>query len=417
MLKFKTFFTVMLLFLLSACSNSEQKRVILSFCDDLNNTTIPITKDLQIKVFTNYSDGTKENVTDLLIWSSSDETLATVNGGLVSAKSVEGSLNISYKTKEKSSDGSAIYENTFPLIIKKLILKEIKLSQTSISLSIGASKSIQAMGIYDDNGTSNSIDITDSCSWSSSDINISTVDKGLVKGVSEGNATITATDNNISSDSLAVEVTTIKYVSLTLQASKTEFNVEQTIDIVAIATTDKDENITLENSSLIWESDSTNVEITSGIATAMIKGKATISAKISTNSDIESSITLDVIRGKYMRLFREDGTEIDFATPDINNFNIDDDAILAKFVMSAVGKDFTISNLKITNFSGLPIGGNSLTFIDLNNGDIIRDIDGNTTFELSHDSNHEEISYSFKIDDDNTSSFVQKYKALGIRIK
>ncbi len=69
----RTILFAILIFFSVACSDSKSTRLIQSYSNDLSTDTIvPTGRTLQINVFANYTDGTTMNVTDSLIWSSSD---------------------------------------------------------------------------------------------------------------------------------------------------------------------------------------------------------------------------------------------------------------------------------------------------------------------------------------------------------
>ncbi len=406
----RTILFVILIFFSVACSDSKSTRLIQSFSNDLNTSIVPTGRTLQINVFANYTDGTSINITETLIWSSSDESLATVENGLVSATDSIGDVEISYETQEKLSNGSPLNTTALSLEIKNLILKEIKLSQTTLDLFVGATKNITATATFENNTT---IDITNDCSWSSSNTVVSSVLSGLVAGISEGDATIIATDSDVTSDSLEVKVTKITYTSLRIQATKTKFNVEQTIELKAIATIDSGGEIILNNNDVIWQSDKENivrVDDSTAIATAIAKGSAVITASLKVDTTFNDTAELDVIKDVYLRLFKEDGEEIDLIEIQTHTFNNNFNKILDEFSLKAVGDTFKVSELSVKNFDDVSIRGNDIDFIDLNDGDEIRVVDGKVYFKLSYDGNEEKLKYSFKVNDAEGSIFLQNYQ-------
>ncbi len=404
----KIFFNTMLLsllLLLSACSNPNDDAVITSYADDLNSSTIIAGRTLQISVYANYSDGTQKDVTQTLIWSSLDESVATVESGLVRAVDNSGEARINYKSSELLSDGSSLLDKTVNLTITDVALSKIKLSQTSLTLNLGASKSVQAIGVFEDGSK---FDITDDCQWSSVDTNVSTVQKGLVTAVSEGNTTITASDENLTSDILSVEVIQSAYTDLNISSDSTDFNVKQVLTLHATVTTSNNETITLDADEVIYSSDNEEIVTvdTDANATAISKGSATITAKLKRDTTLESTLVLNVKKDKYMRLFK-DGIEISFPNTEINEYETLPEE-LSKFTMIAVGKDFIVSGAAVRDFSNnITLNGwfDNLNVID----EILQD--ENRTFELMHNGREKELHYYFKIDDDFDSEFSEKYKA------
>jgi len=399
---FKIFVVVFIVLFSFGCSDSKPDKLIVSYTNDLNDSSLPTSRYLQINVFANYDDGSQTNITKNLDWHSSDESIATVSNGLVSAKKVSGDVVISYETKEKFSDGSAVHAHAVTLNILELVLQKITLSPNTLNISVGTSQSIVATGTFEDNS---SYDITSDCNWSSSDPNIATVDGGVVTGKSEGNVAITATDANITSNILALEVEKVVYSSLSVAGTKTDFNVKQTIQLEARATNDRAETVVLNAGDVTWESNASDVaEIDSNdLVRALAKGKVKFTGTIK-DTIIEGSITLSVIKDKYLRIYK-DGQELDFPYTNTNEYEtLPTD--LSEFTITAIGQDFIISDLNVTDFNGTV--KQSASFDTLENGATL-DEDNNVTFTLMHDGSERELHYHFKIDDDAQNTFDVKY--------
>ena len=394
-----------LLLIFSACSDSNTEKVITSFSNDLNDTTIISNRTLQVNVFARYGDGSEKEITNDLIWTSLDESVATVNSGLVSAKNVVGDVEINYKTQETLSSGLAVDETTFTLNVKDIALEKITLSKSVLSLWVGTSQNVQAIGTFADGSTH---DVTNDCVWSSLDSNVSSVNKGLVSGVSEGNTTIIAVDGNVTSGTLSVEVSQSHYSSVELTSRSSNFNVGQTIELIAIATTSEGESVELKADEVTWSSDNENVvsvDEATGVATAISKESATVTATLKADETLQDSLILTVDKDVYMRLFK-DGEEISFPSANVNEYEVFPDEF-SSFSMIAVGKDFSISGLSVKNFSGaLTING---WFENLSYNDVILE-DENRTFELMHNGLEKELHFYFKIDDEFDNEFSEKYK-------
>ncbi len=399
---FEVFVVLFIVLFSFGCSDSKPDKLIVSYTNDLNDSSLPANRNLQINVFANYDDGTQINISENLDWSSSDESIATVSNGLVSAKKVSGDVVVSYETKEKFSDGSAVHAHAVSLTILELVLQNITLSPNILNISVGTSQSIVATGTFEDNST---YDITSDCNWSSSDINIATVDEGVVTGISEGNITIIATDTNIRSDTLAVEVEKVLYSSISVAATKTDFNVKQTIQLEVRAVNDRSDTVVLNAGDVTWESNASDVaEIDSNdLVRALAKGKVKFTGTLS-NTTLKDSITLSVIKDKYLRIYK-DGQELDFPyanTSEYETLPID----LSKFTLTAIGQNFSISDVNVTDFNGTVI--QSASFDTLEN-EMTIDEDNNVTFTLLHDGSQRELHYHFKIDDDAQNAFDVKY--------
>ena len=394
-----------LFILLTACSESQNGTIIKSFSNDVNNSTIILGRSLQITVYANYNNGTQKDVTKDLVWSSLDESLATVEDGLIQADANVGQVSINYKTKELLSSGLPINEKTLTFNIEDITLESIRLSESALSLSVGATKSIHAIGVFE-NGTE--YDITNDCIWSSSDSNVTSVEAGLITAKMEGNVTITAMDSNITSNSLAVEAIEKEYVGLKISSLSTSFNVQQTLELQAVVTTSNNETVVLDNDVVTWTSDDEKVitiDNETGIATAITKDTATISVVMKEDSTLKSSVELSVEKDTYVRLFR-DGVEISFPNTRTTEYETLPDE-LSTFTMIAIGKNFLVRELSVRNFSN--IDTTSGWFDELFDYQTIYQ-DENTTFELMHNGSGKELHYYFKINDEFESEFSEKYK-------
>ncbi len=410
MFKLLTPFLITLFFI--SCSDTKPDRLITSWSDDINssNLVIPTQQNLQIEVYAHYSDGSKENVSQSMIWSSSDETIATVNNGLVSAKSSESEVAISYETKEIFSDGSPIYKATTTFKVEKLTLKNLTISPSTLKLYTTKSAKLIATATYEENTNSYP---NYNCNWSSSNENIVTVDDtGLVKGLTEGNVTITAYDGEINTTS-SIEVMKLTYIDIKIKEPKsTTFNVEQTIELVAQGTTDKNITLDLNSSEVVWHSQNTecvSIDV-DGLATAKSKCDSLITASLSTNTTLNNSLTLSVLEDEYLRIFK-DNVEISFPYLSSSVYeDIPDE--LSTFKLIAVGREFTLHDVAVKNFSNDLLTTAYFDILNSNEnlttGYVIRESD-EVEFELIHNGSEDELHYFFSIDDKLNSSFSQKY--------
>jgi len=399
---------LLLLILFGACSSSKPDKLVTSFSNNLTSTTLATNRVSQIRVYANYDDGSQEEVTDTLLWSSSDESIATVSDGLLKTYAISGNVDIKYETQTKDSEGVALYEKSVSLSVKNLLLKSIALSKSKLSLLIGESSAIYASGSFEDNVSSEitTQDITDDVNWSSLDDNISSVVAGLVKGVAEGNTTIVASDSNISA-SMAVEVIKTHYVSVSIYSDRSSFNVDQSIKLEARATTDTGKVVILDDSEVIFTSSWTAVvTLSTSTAKAISSGDSTIKVSIK-GTAITNSIVLHVDKEKYVRLFK-DGVEVGmpYVSSESNSTLAD---TLGTFTLLAVGEDFKTSILIVKDFNENIILSPKAYFDSLIDLDTLYQ-DINKTFYLKQDGNQKQLHFFFDINDSAKSSFSQKYE-------
>jgi uncharacterized protein YjdB len=413
-MQYKTFlFFILALFTLS-CSDSKPDRLVQYYEDDFNSSVVLATNtERAYHVYAHYDDGEKEDVSSRLLWSSSDTTLATVAGGLVSTLSAVGFVDISYKTPQKLSDGSYLHENNMTLEVKDLNISSLFLTITpSQKVFVGKSGDLMAEATFEDNSTG---DVSKYCDFNSSNLTVATIDtnSSTIEGISEGNVTVFAhhREQNLSSNSLAVEIVKVEYTSIELVAQRTTFNLQQSIALEVRGSTNDGQIVVLDASELTWKSlEEEFVRVDkSGVAIAVKKGKASIEATLRADTSLVTTLELAVLKDEYVRLFDGSSKELVFDTPLEYIFLIDDNKTLATFTIKAVGREFTISELNVTDFAGHSIFGSGTNYFDtLENGDTILE-DENLTFSLIYD-NVAELIYTFKIDDDVGSRFIQRFK-------
>jgi len=117
-------------------------------------------------------------------WSSSDDSIATVNAvGHVVAKAA-GTVTITVTTNDRSKTA------TCEITVKDIPVESITLDKTSLSLTVGGSYKLKATVVPSD--------VPFVLEWSSSDTSVATVDQdGNVKAVSKGSAVITVASGGV----------------------------------------------------------------------------------------------------------------------------------------------------------------------------------------------------------------------------
>lgn len=113
-----------------------------------------------------------------LIWTSSDDTVAEVVGGVVTAKDKAGTIKI----KATAIDNPEIFDEC-EVIVKEPVTA-IDVDEHSIALRKGESKTLTAI-ILPDEATVKAVE------WSSSDENVAVVEDGKVTAIASGDAVIT----------------------------------------------------------------------------------------------------------------------------------------------------------------------------------------------------------------------------------
>jgi hypothetical protein len=138
-----------------------------------------------------YSDGSTQNLTNSVSWTSSNTSLSTIsNTGLASGVG-PGSSTI------QATSGSVTGSTTLTVTTAAPVLKSLAVTPANSSASVGTSVQFKASGTYSDGSTK---DITSSVSWSSSNTFVATINStsGLAAARGQGTTTIQAASGTIS---------------------------------------------------------------------------------------------------------------------------------------------------------------------------------------------------------------------------
>ncbi|MDP5211004.1 S-layer family protein [Microbulbifer sp. 2205BS26-8] len=190
---------------------------VLAGCDsDSNNNNNQIPRLVSISIFpagnlslapgetqqytarANYSNGTTSNITNSVNWQSEDSSVATVSGSGVATAVAPGSTRI-------FASFAGIVSNRAPITVSGAVLTSIQVTPAVVSLPMGNSQQLTALGIFSDGSTT---DITNSVTWFSDNTAIATVDSlGEVMAVAVGSTSVSASQDGIVSNTVSVTVT------------------------------------------------------------------------------------------------------------------------------------------------------------------------------------------------------------------
>ena len=221
-----------------------------------------------------------ENVTNGdVTWSTSDEAIATVENGLVTALAV-GNVTITATT----ADGTELTA-TCAITVNPIVATSIALDKTEATMLIGETLQLTAT-VLPENVTNG--DVT----WSTSDEAIATVENGLVTAVAPGNVTITATtaDGTELTATCAITVNPILAESIALDKTEATMNIGETLQLTA---TVLPENVTSDD--LAWtSSDEAIATVENGLVTAVAPGNVTITATTTDGSELSATCAITV---------------------------------------------------------------------------------------------------------------------------
>jgi len=200
-----------------------------------------------------------------ITWSSSDGTVATVNGSGLVTGVVAGAATIT-ATSEGKSGTAAITVTVVPVA-------SVTVSPASASLAV--SKTVQLTATPKDaNGNPLSGRVV---TWVSSNSAIASVNGGLVAGVAAGSATITATSEG-RSGAAAVTVSSVPVASVTVSPAAPSIMVGQTVQLTATPK-DASGNV-LTGRTVTWTSNNGGVATVNGtgLVAAVAAGTAIMTA-------------------------------------------------------------------------------------------------------------------------------------------
>ncbi len=239
-----------------------------------------------------FSDGTTQNLTALVTWTSSNQSLVTVSNAVGSRGLVTGTGvgNATVTATLGGVSGSTAVTTTPP------VLTSIDIAPPNFSLAKGTSLQLTAIGNFSD-GTAE--DLTTSVTWISSAPEIAVIsnaagNQGLITGTFVGSAAITAMQAGVSG-STTVMVTPAILTSIVVTAANASIAKGTTVQLTATGTFSDGTTEDL-TASASWISTSDAIATVGntgspGLVTGTGVGSATISA---TQAGVHGSATVTV---------------------------------------------------------------------------------------------------------------------------
>lgn len=241
----------------------------------------------------NYSDGSTSDLSDMVIWSSSDNAVASISGGELRALAL-GSANIS------ASVGGISQQ--VEVNVTDASLSTIIVNTNQSLISSGIDQRLTAAGIYSDGSTQ---DITELVTWSSSDESIAIMsnsagNRGYLSNVYAGGSIvavdITASLDGVSSQqSLTVNPGTITAVEVNY--GNVSLNPFQTAQYKAYARFSDGASVEITDLA-VWSSSSESIAVISnsvsfaGEVSAISNGQTSISASYKTFTSVTSTLNV-----------------------------------------------------------------------------------------------------------------------------
>ncbi len=228
-----------------------------------------------------YSDGSHQNLTSSVTWTSSATTVATISSGGLATGVAAGSTTI------RATSGSI--SGSTGLTVTAATLLSIAVTPANASIAAGQQQQFTATGTYSDGSHQN---LTSSATWTSSATTVATIGSGgLATGVAAGSTTIRATSGSISgSTGLTVTAATLLSIAVTPANASIAAGQQQQFTATGTYSDGSHQNLT---SSATWTSSATTVATigSGGLATGVAAGSTTIRA---TSGSVSGSATLTV---------------------------------------------------------------------------------------------------------------------------
>lgn len=153
------------------------------------NQTITTGDTEQYTATGTYSDGSVQNLTTSVTWTSMNPSVATISTSGLARAIARGTTFI------EAASGSVVGNTELDVVNAGATLVSIAVTPATFSLLPGGTQQMTATGTYSDGSTQN---LTSSVTWSSTSPAVATVNaSGLVTGVAAGSATIRATSGSM----------------------------------------------------------------------------------------------------------------------------------------------------------------------------------------------------------------------------
>ncbi|MDO6708644.1 Ig-like domain-containing protein [Photobacterium sp. 1_MG-2023] len=227
--------------------------------------------EVQFTALAFYHDGTREDVTPQVNWSSSAPGVASIDASGKVTANTAGTAEISGVFEEVTG-------NIADLTVTNASLVSLDLTTSGLSLALGTKQQLKVIGHFSDGTTQ---DLTAQVTWDSNDVLLATVsDSGLLATLSIGTVTITATLDGKTSNGLLITITNATVDGL--QVTPGNLNLAKGTSKAFKAIASFSNNTTQDVTNLVsWSSSDTAVAnvVLTGAVHALAEGTATISAE------------------------------------------------------------------------------------------------------------------------------------------
>lgn len=254
-------------------------------------------------------------------WSSSDSSVVSVDqtGTMTANKEGKATITVRSNDRLKRSASLEVTVSQDVVYVSKVVISGDNQVYVGDEIQLTATLDTEGKGKPSRDGVT----------WSSSDVNVATVDQtGKVTGICEGTAVITAASND--GKAAATYTVTVKNVEETkISLNESSITVKKGTTYKWLTVTFKPENTTIKT--LTWKSDNTKVATVNskGVITAKGVGKATITvtSRNGKKDTVKVTVTKDAIKMKKISipskesLFEGDTVKLEVEVTPVNTTN------------------------------------------------------------------------------------------------
>lgn len=243
------------------------------------NPTIPVGTTLQFQAIGHFNDESNRDISSQVAWSSSDPTVATIDGNGVAKAISAGTTTIQATSSIPGTFSSSGSIGTTTLTVSSASLSSLFVSPSNPNLPAGVVQQFTAMGTYSD-GTS--YDLTGQVTWSSSAPSVATItSSGLATALTPGTTIISIIFGGVSGNTtLTVNSATLSALTAgPANAAITSIPVGVTEQFIATGTYSDGTSFNI-TSQVSWSLSDPSIGAISnnGLATAIAPGATTLTA-------------------------------------------------------------------------------------------------------------------------------------------
>ncbi len=236
-------------------------------------TTIALGTKSQLQAIATFADGSTQDVSSQVQWSSNDPFIAGVDSlGLVTGSGI-GQATVTATLGAISRSAT--------LTVTNAIATALQVIPPTASLPKGAKLQFQAIATFSDNSSQ---DVTNQVNWNSSDISVATINlNGEATAFSEGGSDISANFLGVTSNTVLLVVTnaTVSSIQVVLNGGSGNLAKGSSVQFNAQAVLSDGSTLDVSSQAAWFSSDQTKVTINAqGLATGIAVGTSTISASL-----------------------------------------------------------------------------------------------------------------------------------------